>query len=178
MAAPGPLPFPSEKKRRLIAVAWTVYGEDYRSGTEADGTPRLEAYFNDYQYLAQTPSAPQQPLLISQTPADMNSYAYPTAAQMFILTEGGATPKTFGPYHNEGWSVIRDSHENSTIATKVGGPVELEYLESVKFRVKLRVGADLDTLNSVLLATPVLDDVTLFYDRGKAEFISYVEVRN
>lgn len=178
MTLPGPLPFPGERKRRLIAVAWTVYGEDFRAGTEADGTSRFESYFNDYQYLAQTPSAPQQPLNISQTPADMNQYAYPTAAQMFILTQGGTTSRTFGPYHNEGWSVIRDSHENSTIATKVGGPVELQYEETVRFRVKLRVGADLDPLNSVLLATPVLDDVTLFYDRGKAEFASYVEVRN
>jgi len=171
VTTPPPLPFPGERKRRLIAVAWTALGEDYRTGTEVGGTPRVEPYFNDYQYLAQTPSTAQQPLTIANN-ADMNSYAYPTAAQMFIIATNGATVRNFGPYHNEAWSVIRDSHENTTIATKIGGAVQIEPLETVKFRVKLRVGQNLDTLNSVLLAAPVLDDVTLFFDRqGGVHFV-------
>jgi hypothetical protein len=33
-------------------------------------------------------------------------------------------------------------------------------------------------LNSILLATPVLDDVTVFYTDGSARCLSYVEVRD
>jgi hypothetical protein len=171
-----PLPFPNERKRRLFAVAWTVYAEEYKTGVESDAaaTPRLEPFFYDYQYLAS--GNPQQALTITSTP-DMNSYSYPTAAQMYVLVGPVAGPRTFGPYHNEGWSAIRDSHENSVIPTVIGNPVELTDTEIVRFRVKLRVG-NLDPLNTVLLATPVVDDVTLYFDYGTVTYLSYVEVRN
>jgi hypothetical protein len=162
------------RKNRVVAIQWTVLGEDVRSGAETDGTPRLESYLWDYQALAAN-AAPTQ-LHISNT-ADANGYAYPTCAQMWVVVEGSTT-KVYGPYHNEWFSVVRDSHLVGSVATTTGQPVELDSADKVRFRAKLRVGADLDTLNSVLLATPVLDDVTLFYDRSMIEYRSYVEVRD
>jgi hypothetical protein len=52
---------------------------------------------------------------------------------------------------------------------------EFSSTDEFKYRVKFELtGAD---LNSVLLATPVFDDITIYYQSGPVRFLSYNVVR-
>lgn len=164
-------PPPPDRRRRLIAVAWTAMAEDYQSETEPDGTPRLKPTTLDYQ-----------PTITFGNPSktspdainDRNGYNYRTVAQVSILVSG-STSKTYGPYHNEGWSPIKEGHDVGVVATTQGLPVTLQPGETVKYRVKLRVGPI--GPGSILLMTPYFDDITLFYDNNAIEYLFYAEVQ-
>jgi hypothetical protein len=151
-----PAPTPAPRTRRLLAMAWTTYAEDYKSGVDpVTSRPRLEPFFRDYQALSSFGSATEIPW--SGDAPDANGTQYPTVAQMSVLVQS----RVFGPYSDEGWSPIKDATVDDS--------------EAVKFRAKLRVGST--SLNPVLLATPVLDDVTIFYDLSTVQYLSYAEVR-
>jgi hypothetical protein len=62
-----------------------------------------------------------------------------------------------GPYRNEGYSPI--------------GFLAVEEESRVQYRAKLKIGPA--TPSTILLSTPVLDDVTLYFDRGRPEFLSW-----
>jgi hypothetical protein len=167
-------PVPASRKRRLIAIAWTCYGEDYKTGTEPGSTRmRIEPFFRDSLPLMSN----NPPAVIPHLPAaDANSYVYPTAASMSILVQRAGSTRTFGSYANEAWSAIKDRHQFGPTFGTEGIPPALEEDEVVKFRAQLRVGTPAP--GAVLLATPVLDDILIFYDHSAAEYLSYVEVRN
>jgi hypothetical protein len=77
------------------------------------------------------------------------------------LLDGGLPP--YGPYDNDGFSAVRDT-QGKTPA--IQNPAQIKY--QAQF-----VLDDVD-LSSILLATPVLDDVTLYWDDGRAPVVSYV----
>jgi hypothetical protein len=68
----------------------------------------------------------------------------------------------FGPLRNDGWSPVRASDGTPPV---VDGPV--------RYAAKLKAGTDRGS-GAVLLSSPVLDDVTIFFDRGGPEFLSWV----
>lgn len=165
LTVPAPAP-----KKKLYAIQWTCYAEDYTQGAEPDGTPRIKPVMWDYfpTYSGQMPNA--------MSPAnlpDKNDYPYETVCDIYVQVGD----KEYGPYRNEVWSPIRDSHQvGGPVATgEGGGPVQVDNNEPVRFIAKFRVGGA--TINTVLLATPVLDDVTLFYVQGSTVFYNFIEVR-
>jgi hypothetical protein len=107
---------------------------------------------------------------------DKNGFPYETVAQMYVVVDGPNGRTAYGPYHNEAWSPIRNGHRVGGVATGGQDKIELKPGETVKYVVKLRPGNTV-TNSTVLLATPVLDDVTLFFEYGIARYISYVELR-
>jgi hypothetical protein len=164
IAAPAPAP---GRSRHVIAVAWTCFAEDYAAASEADGTPRLKPVLWDYA--ARLNNAPPAALSPGND-LDKNGYRYETVCELSVLVGS----KKYGPYRHEGWSPVKQAHESSSIAT-TDAPVEIKPGEVLKYTGKLRVGPA--TINTILLATPYLDDVTLFYTEGSAQILVYGEVR-
>lgn len=75
-------------------------------------------------------------------------------AEVFVES-GGAW---YGPFRDDGWSAVR---------TPAG--LSPEAAGEVRYRVKLKAGPE-----PVLLSSPVLDDVTLFFERPEIEFLGWV----
>lgn len=164
LTLPAPVP---ESQIYVIGVAWTAVAEDYGAGEESDRTPRLKPIIWDY--------APQLSGLMPRAYSpdnvlDRNNYAYETVCDLSVRV--GA--QTYGPYRHEGWSPVRASHGAGAISTGDEGPVPVPPSDEVRYSAKLRVGP-IDRLNAVLLAAPVLDDVTIFYSTGRSRFLSYAE---
>jgi hypothetical protein len=104
-----------------------------------------------------------QPVMWDYSPRLGSSTAAPAAlspSETVCALSVQAGTDLHGPYHDEGWSAV---------GAEVGEG------ESCVYKAKLRVGAV--TPNSILLATPVLDDVTVFYWAGPARYLSCVEAR-
>jgi hypothetical protein len=162
---PAPLEGPS---RYLTAVQWTALAEEIARHQDAGGAWRIRPVTNDYRNLATTGilapmSAPPGP--------DANGFSYETVAQMFVIVQGPRGERIYGPYHNETFSPIRSEHE---LNRNSPGKVAVAPDERVRYRVKLRPGAP--AVNTCLLATPVVDDVTLFFEHSVARFIHYAEI--
>lgn len=73
----------------------------------------------------------------------------------------GLGQATYGPFRDPGFSRLVDSQ---------GKPIVLD--GPFTYRIKFRIHGL--TLDSQLLATPILDDVTIFYQVGPPEFLRYV----
>jgi hypothetical protein len=153
---------PESRMLYVIGVCWTALAEDYGTGSEADGTPRIKPVLWNYRPQLANPSATPLPCSPANFP-DANGYSYETVCDMSILVGAAA----YGPYRSEGWSPVKGSD---------GAPVAVSPSDSCRFKAKLRIGPT--TPDSILLATPVLDDVTVFYAEEAVRFLSYVEVRN
>jgi hypothetical protein len=166
-AAPQDPPPADLAQKRILALQWTALAEDYGSGVGADGFPRLKPLMWDYY--PQLGGADPTPL--SPAPlADKNGYSYETVCELNLRIGS----LTFGPYRNEGWSPVRATHAAN--ATGVGmEPPLVPAGDECRFTAKLRVGPA--GPNTILLATPVLDDVTVFYAESSARFLICTEVR-
>jgi hypothetical protein len=160
-----------DRRRRIIAVAWTALAEEYDAETEPDGTPRLKPVMLDYQPMI-TFGTPTR--LSPTATADPNGCTYRTVAQVSLVVNG-ATVKTYGPYHNEGWSAIKEGHDVGSLPTIQGLPVRLEDSDTVQFRVKMRAG-NLGP-GAILQMTPYFDDITIYYDHSRIEYLYYSEVQ-
>jgi hypothetical protein len=109
------------------------------------------------------------------TPAylpDVNNFSSDGVADLSVIVDG----VTYGPYRNEPWSPIRLAHANGQISTG-SGPTRLPPTvnTSLQYRSKFRCGLATvsASLNAIMLTTPILDDVTLFYTRGEIEYLSW-----
>ncbi len=149
-AAPVVPTVPPPSRKRVLGVAWTVYAEEYDS-TGAAGTLRPKML--DYS------SWPGPGELRPAAAADANGFTAETIADLWMVVDG----TTYGPYRNEMFSPVRDAS---------GNPVEVA--SSVQYRVKLKIGPK--TASTILLATPVLDDVTVFTDTGNPEIVGWLSV--
>lgn len=105
-------------------------------------------------------SNPLRYRLYDYQPWNTNASANPTelAEPRFEVKVSGDGGATWGP-------VVADNRWNS-LNVSISEPARLKY--SVKFVTNTSV------LNSVLLASPVLDDVLLFVETGEAMFLEYV----
>jgi hypothetical protein len=154
-------------RKRLVAIAWTALAEDYLAGMELDGRPRLRPVMWDYSPQLNSNSAAPLALSPAKLP-DANGYSYETVCETSVRV-GGAV---FGPYRNEPWSPIRASHGGWNTGSG-GESVHVAASDPVSYSAKFRLGPA--GAASILLATPVLDDVTLFVAEERAQFLSYAE---
>jgi hypothetical protein len=166
------IPAPAPQKAKVIAVQWTAIAEDYKdSGLIGTGTgqARMKPVMYDYQpmFTMGLPPTAMSPALLP----DVNGYAYETVADMYVFIDS----VSYGPYRNEVWSPIRMAHAGGAIATGNADVRPPTVNTDLRYKAKLRCGmADLAaTLNAILLATPYVDDVTLFYSRGEVEYFSW-----
>jgi hypothetical protein len=168
-AGASPPPSDASSQKVIVAVSWTALAEDYVAGQESDGRPRLRPVMHDYSPQKYSDAAAPADLSPANL-ADANGYAYETVCDLSIGVQGAS----YGPYRNEPWSPIRASH--SGVPTGSGSElVIVTPSDSVTFSAKLRVGPV--NANSILLATPVLDDVTIFVADASARYLAYAEVR-
>ncbi len=84
-----------------------------------------------------------------------------TAADLWVR----AGESSCGPFRNPGYSVIRSPS---------GGPLDVPAGAEVRIGAKLKMGGP-SSPATVLLSTPVLDDVTLYFDRGGPELLGWTE---
>ena len=61
-------------------------------------------------------------------------------------------------------------HTNDGFSPILGG--DLQNPDAIRYQVRFRL-READALNCILLATPVLDDVTLYWDDGQRTYLSY-----
>jgi hypothetical protein len=83
-----------------------------------------------------------------------------TFVDLFVELDGA----WYGPLEDDGWSPVRSPS---------GRPPSIADPSSVRYAAKFKMGAP-SSKATILLASPVLDDVTLYYDRGGAESLSWV----
>lgn len=153
-ATPTGNALPPPSKRRVIGVAWTAYAEEYDSNCACTaGIPcGMRPRMLDYSSWPPTVLAPA-------AAADANGHSAESVADFWMVIDG----VTYGPYRNEMFSAVKDA---------AGGPVEVT--SSVQYRTKLKIGPK--TPSTILLATPVLEDVTVFFDCGTPEIVGWLSV--
>ena len=137
---------------RLLGVSWTWYAEKYNSevlGNTLGGMPSLTPVMVDYQN-------PAGPVELRQEKACVRLFLKVDELRYPLNDPMGFT--------NDAFSSIQDSH---------GQPVALGEAGKFRYQVKFRIeGADSTT---VLLSTPVLDDVTFYYLTPGSMYLQYVE---
>jgi len=80
-------------------------------------------------------------------------------ADLYVELDGA----WYGPLRDDGWSAVKDPS---------GRPPALSDPAAVRYSVKLKTGPTAP--GTILLASPTLDDVTLYFDRGGPEILSWV----
>ena len=145
---------------RIVGVSWTVLAEAYNPA--AYGAVTTGKSMIPYLYDWKVPTAPtvivQPNIDLPAQPAENVPFKGVVLGDMYLLV--GATQ--LGPYRNEGYSAVR---------VPGGAPftVPAAQVNNVQVRYRFRVGV----AGVILLASPVLDDVTIYYDRGGPVFVSY-----
>lgn len=182
------------RKFRLIGLSWTALGEDYMEDIiEPDGSKRLRPIFLDYYAVlgkSEAPGGDDSIAPSSNLETDKNNYVNPpvgsilgntsvyTTVDLYVVAytqESGINAhRVYGPYRQDSYSVLRRTHLVGNPPAENGDPIELEDPTQVRFMAKFRIGAK--SLNTMLMFTPVLDDVTLYFDTGGPEFLNYGEV--
>ncbi len=135
-------------EKRMIADAWTEIAEDYDRAGGASMRPK------GYDFSV----APPRELRPEAGP-DANGFAAATAADLWVEADGA----WYGPYRDERWSPVR---------APGGAPLRLLDASRVRTAAKLKSGGPRAT-GTILLASPVLDDVTLFFDSGGPGVLSW-----
>jgi hypothetical protein len=139
---------PPGRRKRLLAVAWTEWAEDY----DRAGGVRMRPRMYDH---AQDPPAELRP----ESGADVNGRSVASMADLFVELDGSWR----GPFRDPAWSPVRGTG---------GRPPSIADPGRVRYAVKLKAGAGAST-GAVLLASPVVDDVTLYFDEEEPEFLSW-----
>ena len=137
---------------RLLGVSWTWLAEKYASGSAGEtlgGHPTLIPIMVDYQD--------------AKGPEDLKQEK--ACARISVLVDGIKYPMNDSEgLSNDAFSPIQDHS---------GGPVSLGEAGKFKYQVKFVIeGA---THDSVLLSSPILDDVTFYYLTPGSSFLQYVE---
>jgi hypothetical protein len=126
--------------RRVLGVAWTELAPDYdREGTTL--RPKL---------LDASTAPPTE--LRPAADADLNGYAGESVADVGLIVGESWT----GPFRNPTFSPARGPS---------GRPLTIRDGDPVRYTAKLKTGLRGRT-SAILLSSPVLDDVTVFFDDG------------
>ena len=75
------------------------------------------------------------------------------------IDDGG---QIYGPYYQDGFSAIMNSNSRTP---SIQDPTRLKYFVQIEVQ---------SAGKPILLATPVVDDVTLFWDDNQSHLLSYV----
>jgi hypothetical protein len=144
----GPAAARNPRGRRLLGVAWTELAPNYdRSG------PDLRPTLLD---CSSTPPVELRP----EAAADINGCVGASVADVGILIGGAWT----GPFRRPAFSPARGAH---------GRPLTVRDGDAVRYTAKLKTGLRAGSA-AVLLSSPVLDDVTLFFDDGGPRILGWV----
>lgn len=141
------LSFNTEAK--LLGVSWTVYSEDYKLDTKM--TPQF------YNYQDNPPSA----MLIPEI-TDSNGSKTPALCLISFLgkNSSGQYVNITDQFGNDGYSNIH--WQGQQVLTK-----------DFRYRVKFRLGLA-SIMNTTLMATPIFEDITIFYIQGPPQVFSYI----
>ena len=165
------IPVPSAAaSTQIIGIGWTVYGEAYNPAAYGAYPTNVAMipYLRNWVAPA-SPTAIVQPNIgLPSQPVESQTHA-PFAAvvmgDMYVVA--GAT--TLGPYRDEAFSPIYQpggSGQNFTVPTAD--------LANVRIRYRFRVGV----ADPILLSSPILDDVTLYYSQGGTQYLLYYFMPN
>jgi hypothetical protein len=136
------------RKQRLLGIAWTELAPDYdRSG------PVLRPRLLD---ASENPPVELRP----DTAADLNGWTGESIADVGVIIGGG----WMGPYRNPVFSPAR---------LAPGRPIEIPAGDAVRYTAKLKTGLG-GRPAAILLASPVIDDVTLYFDDGGPRILGWV----
>jgi len=80
--------------------------------------------------------------------------------EVLLSIQDGAT--TYGPYDDDGFSAVRAPD---------GSPPIMSNINQVKYIAQFRLTRA--SPGAVLLATPVLDDVTIYWDDARTRLLAY-----
>jgi hypothetical protein len=137
---------------RLLGVAWTWYAEKYGNeiaGNTLGGQASMVPVMCDYQN--------------ASGPTDLRQEK--SCARLYVMVDGLRYPL------NDPMGMSNDAF--SPIADQTGQAVSLGGEGKFRYQVRFAVeGADIST---VLLSTPVLDDVTFYYLTPGSPFLQLVE---
>lgn len=134
--------------RRLLGIAWTEFAEDYdRTGSEL--RPKLLD-------VASTPPTELRPA----AEMDINGYVGSSVADVGVVVGGAWT----GPFRRAAFSPARGAR---------GRPISIADGDVVRYTAKLKTGLGARS-SAILLSSPVLDDVTLFFDDGGPKILGWV----
>lgn len=144
LAAPRGIP-------KILALHWTWYAEGYVFGTKDD---------------------PLRYVLYDYRPTDAAPYNSPIALaprmEFAISADGGSTwglnDQGLPILSADGWNAVRNP-DGKTSFLPAGD------LKNIVYSVVFNTGSD--PLNSILLATPILDDVTIVYDTGQPAILGW-----
>lgn len=170
---PTQAPLTATDTFRILGVSWTGIGETTRAGTEPSGEPRTETAIITHAQEGVSAPGGGYPANATQNYAftDVNNYAARGLFEVWIIAGGN----TYGPYGNDAFSPVKTEHINGTaIDIELGTNIRLAAPGQVQYKVKFLLGTT--TTNIVLLNTPIFDDMTIYYDRGRPVFLSYNSV--
>jgi len=162
-------------KCRLLGVSWTWFAEGYATGVSSS-TGQTEYNLVPVMYNYQNPDNPTP---MYQTVSGQLNDKVEATARLFILAKNQTFPlndSTTSGYTDDGFSQILDLDANGKEI-----PLELtpSEAENIKYRVWFKIkGFDTEAtrMSAILLATPVFEDVTLYFDSGDVEFLLYALV--
>ena len=137
-----------ETGKRVLGISWTELAEDYdRTGTVM--RPKLLD-------ASTTPPGELRP----SAAADINGYEGESVADLALEVDG----VSFGPFRNPAYSPAR---------TSKGAPPSIGAAGTLRYSAKLKIGKT-GRAAPVLLATPVIDDVTIFFDDGGPKILGWI----
>jgi hypothetical protein len=156
-ASPTTLPVPV-REVRILGLAWTWFGEPViadpaRANNRTDDPRnRTRQAENVGQF---------QVLYDHQTQAGSTLVLNDVGPRVQLGVKDGSV--TYGPYDDDAFSAVRASNGTTPV---IQDPAGARYF--AQFRL---ANADFST---ILLATPALDDVTVYWDDAQAHLLSYV----
>jgi hypothetical protein len=148
---PGGLPSTSAalntaRRIRIIGVSWTWYGEN-----RDIGDPEPAEIGRQVLYSYDTRGVPIRDV----------------GPRVGVSIVDGTNPPS-GPYYDDGYSPV---YEPSANGQPTGASFLIQDPKNVKYRVNFDIPAQ---FADILLATPVFDDITIFYDDNQSHLLSYV----
>jgi hypothetical protein len=147
---------------RILGLSWTWYGEPFL-GDIVRGTSNLASNHTDDPRNTNNDPANhgQFQVLYDHAPAAAGTFPLRDVKPLVSLGVKDGS-QTYGPFDDDGFSAVR--------ATNGTTPV-IQDPKNVKYFAQFRIQAD---FSAILLATPVLDDVTVYWDDAQAHLLSYV----
>ncbi len=141
---------------RILGLSWTWYGEP------VFGSNLGKNHTDDPRNKSNEPNLGQFQVLYDHQGQAGGQLPLPDVNPLVSLGIKDGS-QTYGPFDDDGFSAVRASNGSTPV---VQDPKNVKYF--AQFRL---MNAQFST---VLLATPVLDDVTVYWDDAQAHLLSYV----